>query len=107
MIRMDETINPSETPPRPWYKPAGKDLCWMAGLLAFGFGGMWLFGVVVRALHVSLSGNVELRILQAIAACQLLAIGAGFGAPFKRKLQGIGVMLFLIVLFGALYYFKS
>jgi hypothetical protein len=76
------------------------DLLWSAGLLltAIGLYVFWglILGTLVRIVPIWLyeaCGGV-------LQACSFIAIGAAFGAPFKKKTTGavVGLTVFLLVL---------
>lgn len=85
------------TPPsRRWYQIELKDVAIGAALIALGFCGIALMMSGAMPFNAHLPKKVESGLTIAIALGMYALVGAGFGAPFKRKLLGALVALFAI-----------
>jgi len=91
-------------------RPTKNDLGWTAALLVFGVGGLWadmhahpLTHWLVLYLPQWLLASIGIVILIA----QVAAVGAGVGAPFRRKLLGASLVLFIMLMLSLAIYFPG
>jgi len=86
------------------------DLIWTVILLVFGVGGLWAdmhAHALTHWLVLYYSRWLLLSVGTAIVIVQVAAVGAGVGAPFRRKLLGVCIAIFLMAFFAIGIYFTG